>query len=96
MTSATARPKSYIRHFTGVNFRMEQSTWGRKRNEQTLRVRSLSSADSVKEASSNSVIILVKLGPDTIHFRRPASFSKVPITPPWLSIFLLFCSWKWS
>ncbi|GBN63980.1 hypothetical protein AVEN_273706-1 [Araneus ventricosus] len=56
----------------------------------------MSSANLVKEASSSSVLSLVKSGPDAIHFRRPASFSRVPITPSWLLVFLLFCSWKWS
>ncbi|GBO17972.1 hypothetical protein AVEN_84336-1, partial [Araneus ventricosus] len=43
-----------------------------------------SSADSVKESSLQSVRFLEISRPDTIHFRRPASFSRGPITPPWL------------
>ncbi|GBL74216.1 hypothetical protein AVEN_259501-1 [Araneus ventricosus] len=50
----------------------------------------------MKETSSNSVIILEISGHDTIHCRRAASFSRIPISPPLPLIFWLFCSWNSS
>ncbi|GBL93923.1 hypothetical protein AVEN_76659-1 [Araneus ventricosus] len=55
-----------------------------------------SSADPLKEASSNSVIALEISGSDTVHFRRAPSFSRIPISPPLPLILFLFYSWNWS
>ncbi|GBL81268.1 hypothetical protein AVEN_220566-1 [Araneus ventricosus] len=49
----------------------------------------------MKEASSNSVIALEILGPDTVHFRRAPSFSRIPTSSPLSLILFLFCSWNW-
>ncbi|GBN73363.1 hypothetical protein AVEN_20641-1 [Araneus ventricosus] len=51
-----------------------------------------SSSDPMKEASSDHVLVLEIPGPDTIHFRRAPSFSRIPKSPPlpFNSLFILF------